>query len=93
MNQERIEAAAKAVANLTVEVPYGISPVTDEGYKRDAAEILAAADALMFSDEALERAGDAVDNFTMHEYGHAIPLSDRRDLVNAVIAALKGGDA
>lgn len=80
---ERVEAAANT---LWKALDAGSREWTEEVAK----ETLAAADAVMFSDEAVERAGYAVDDFTMHQYGHAIPLEDRNKLVAAVIAALKG---
>lgn len=84
MSQERIEAAAKALAakdraNLS------------SWHQEEAAEALAAADAVMFSDEATERAAQAMGNQYEPWAESSVVWRDvcRAD-VRAVVAALKG---
>ena len=90
----RVEAAVSAVQNET----YGAE------YARDLAEIaLAAADAVMFSDEAVERAAEALYNVRLHD-AHARLVTKTwaeldeeqkpffRNDVRAVISALKGDE-
>lgn len=76
----REEAAAKAYHHA---LPY----LTQVEATREA---LAAADAVMFSDEAVARAGEAVDAFTHDFFGACVGFKDRNTLIRAVIAALKG---
>ena len=93
----RLEAAAKAMRFRLEGVPrnHGWASASErEQFTDDAAKALAAADAEMFSDEAVERAARALNN--------AFPLNweklpewvreDERKTVRAVIAALKETD-
>ncbi|MDQ0100470.1 hypothetical protein J2T10_000089 [Paenarthrobacter nicotinovorans] len=85
MNQERVEAAAQALAtkdraNLSF------------WHQEEATEALAAADAVMFSNEAIERAAKAL-NAEHAPAWEILPgwvKDDWRKQVRTVVAALKG---
>jgi len=94
----RVEAAREAVADAMVE--HGPDGHID-GYEEITAAALAAADAVMFSDEAVERAAE-----TAFPIYWSTPVQDdisaedisgwkeeSRQKVRAVIAALKRDDA
>ncbi|QOT15898.1 hypothetical protein [Paenarthrobacter sp. YJN-5] len=95
MTQERIEAAARAMSprvwgpQVWTFAAHGESPTAARArVQRESLEQaqtgLAAADAVMFSEAVLEQAETAVS--TMRASGYVLS----RDLVAAVVAALKG---
>lgn len=107
MSQERIEAAAKALCVTDYEINFGRKVEDPEalwdGYvedereeiRRSVADSLAAADAVMFSDEAIERAAKTTHDLgtsgsqTWEERDEAVRELYRED-VRIVVAALKG---
>lgn len=94
----RLEAAAKAIWDIdrpeTCKIYEECREGTKRALRREATAALSAADAVMFSDAAIERAARAV-----HDLG-AVPKWEERDEeirelyredVRAVVAALRAG--
>jgi hypothetical protein len=90
---ERLRRAAEAVFEYAEKIQ------TPEYAHDIALTALAAADAVMFSDEAVERAVDNVLRHQMYARGECMagdkvgtdPVDIARHIVRAVVAALKGG--
>lgn len=106
MNQERIKAAAKALC-AAENIPWsGIDKRQKFTFRADAAAALAAADAVMFSGEAMEHLEHVLyahreGALTCYDHAgqpgwccvcgeHAITETWREHMARAVVAALKG---
>lgn len=98
---ERVEAAASAMwdqrpmIRLEDGSPKPFSQVRTQypyrdRYTRQAEVALAAADAVMLSDEAIVGCFEVVDDFTETFFGDFVAESDKANFVRAVLAALKG---
>lgn len=90
MSQERIEAAAKAAAKDEDASNWHDEPdYYRNGWCNRMAAGIAAADEVMFSDEAIERAARAM--LDAMYGGKTLKVDDEdRAIVRAVVAALKG---
>ncbi|QDF19558.1 hypothetical protein PP353_gp48 [Arthrobacter phage Kumotta] len=86
MSQERIEAAAVTLCEQLWENAHERQK---EYALEEAAEALAAADAVMFSDEAIERAARAMLDAMYDDKTLRVDDGDR-GIIRVVVAALKG---
>ena len=79
----RVEAAAKAIHKYDTQAALSTTYAPNKHHRFEAEAALAAADAVMFGEDAIERAAEAA------ESSHA-NWGSWEDVVRVVIAALKG---